>query len=115
MLAALLIAGLAALGVRALHKPEAAIAQIRLDGVVVKTVYLDRDQVFEVPGCPQVQMEVSGGRCAFIRSNCPDHICIKSGFLGAPGESAACMPNRVALRILPGDGEVGEGVDAVAG
>ena len=115
VLAVLLIAGLAALGVRALNSPEAATAQILLDGVAVKTVRLDQDQIFEVPGRPQVQLEVSEGRCAFIRSDCPDHICVKSGFLGTPGESAACLPNRVALRILPGDGEGGSGVDVVAG
>jgi hypothetical protein len=83
---------------------QGAVAEIIVDGAVVQTVSLGRDSVFPVPGREEVILEVHDGAIRFIESSCPDKICIKTGDLRHGGESAACLPNRVLVRVLAEDG-----------
>lgn len=85
-------------------KGSSPVCTILLDREVVMTVDLSRDQTFSVDGLPQVVFEVKGGKIAFLSSDCPDQICVHTGFIGQPGQSAACLPNHVALRIEGADG-----------
>jgi len=84
-------------------------AEISVSGRVVRTVDLSVDGEFTLD---DIRFKVSGGKIAFIESNCQDKVCVNTGFIGRPGQMAACMPNRVAIRIIslsmPND------VDAVA-
>ena len=89
-----------------------ASAQISLNGEVVMTVSLEEDQVFSIPQRPHVHLEVRGGRCAFIASDCPDQICVNTGFLQTPGQAAACLPNKIVLRMVE-YGEDAEELDAI--
>jgi hypothetical protein len=47
---------------------------------------------------------VHDGAIRFIESSCPDKVCIHSGNLRHGGESAACLPNRVLVRVVAEDG-----------
>ena len=47
----------------------------------------------------QVVIRVENGRARFAASDCPDQLCVRSGWLSAPGRVAACLPNRCVLRI----------------
>ena len=91
---------------------DGRVCSVLYDRQVVMTVPLDQDQVFSLEGLPQVVFEVRGGRAAFIHSDCPDQICVHTGFIGESGQLAACLPNRVALRI-GGEGG-GDAPDTVA-
>jgi hypothetical protein len=75
------------------------------------TLSLAGDQVREVTGLDgiPVVLEVNGGRIRFQSSGCPDKICVNSGWLSRAGQSAACVPAGVALRLVGGT----QGVDAV--
>ena len=76
-------------------------AEIYYNSQLVKTVELrpGLNETFAVPGQPDVILEVQDGKIRFKDSTCPDKICIKAGFLSRPGESAACLPNKVAVKI----------------
>ncbi len=39
------------------------------------------------------------GTLAFVESDCPDRVCIRTGRIGKPGEFAACVPNRFLIVI----------------
>lgn len=41
------------------------------------------------------------GNIRFVQSNCPDKVCIHAGKLHIPGQSAACLPNGIVLKIVP--------------
>jgi hypothetical protein len=41
----------------------------------------------------------SDGRARFTHSDCRDQICVNAGWLDRGGEWAACLPNRVIIRI----------------
>lgn len=79
-----------------------AVADIYLDSKIVKTVQLKAglNDRFTVPGQPDVTIEVTGNKIHFVDSTCRDKICIHAGFLSRPGEMAACLPNKVAIKIV---------------
>ena len=79
-----------------------AVADIYYDTKIVKTVLLKPglNEKFSVPGQPNVVLLITDGKICFDESTCRDKICIKSGYLSRPGETAACLPNRVAIKIV---------------
>jgi hypothetical protein len=109
LLAAFVIHILFALGVRGV---DAAFGQISVNGRVTHTLDLSHDTEFALPENTQVHFAIRGGSVAFIASNCPDKICVNCGFIKLPGQTAVCMPNRVALAIVPADGTENGIIDA---
>ena len=74
---------------------------------------LDQDQKTHVKGpLGLTEIEVKNGRARIIRSPCKNKVCIKSGYIRYADRLAACIPNRVVIRIV---GKSHRGVDAVVG
>ena len=67
---------------------------------------LSRDNTWELTGRDgiPVVIEAADGRIRFYSSGCPDQICVHSGWLSREGQSAACIPAGVALKITRGSG-----------
>ncbi|MDR1472717.1 MAG: NusG domain II-containing protein [Synergistaceae bacterium] len=86
-------------------------AEVSVDGGVDAAIDLGRDGVYSPSGRPSVRIAVRDGAVGFVSSDCPDKICIRSGFLRIPGQSAVCLPNRVAVRVTSG---LGEALDTTA-
>jgi len=57
-------------------------------------------------------VEVKDHRARIFRSPCKNKVCIKSGYIAYADRLAACLPNRVVVRI---EGAGQRGVDAVVG
>jgi len=87
-----------------------AICRVIYNRETYVTLSLAENARFFLDVLPQVEIEVKDGRIAFIHSDCPDKVCVNTGFIGTPGQSAACLPNRVILII-----EGNFGVDATVG
>ena len=66
----------------------------------VETVCLDEDRIFYIEMVPDILFEVRDGQIAFIKSDCADQICVRTGFLGRTGQMAACLPNGMIMFIL---------------
>jgi len=49
-------------------------------------------------------LEIIGGRVHMVDSACPDKLCVKTGWISSPGESIVCLPNRVVIEVVSGDG-----------
>lgn len=84
-------------------------ALIKVDDRLIKTVYLDQDQIITLDQAPGVVIEVRNGAIGFIRSDCPDQICVQTGFISRQGQVAVCLPNKVVIAIP----SASEGPDAV--
>ena len=82
---------------------------IKVDDRLIKTVYLDQDQIITLDQAPGVVIEVRHGAIGFIRSDCPDQICVQTGFISRQGQVAVCLPNKVVIAIP----SASEGPDAV--
>ncbi|MCK9479851.1 MAG: NusG domain II-containing protein [Firmicutes bacterium] len=92
-------------------------AEIYYYSQLVDKVRLDNNETthtFSVSQNEKVVFEISGGGIRFIQSDCPDKICIKSGWLSKPGQSAACLPNGIIIKIVSAN-KNGRQPDATSG
>lgn len=81
-------------------------AEILLEGKVIKTLDLSEDTTYSPEGL-DIVLEVKDGKARFVSSDCPDKICVNTGFIDKRGQTAVCLPNKLVLRIADSD------VDAV--
>lgn len=86
-----------------LYRPREGtpVAVISVDGAELRRIDLRQAEegTFSIQaetGKP-VSFEIREGRIRFVDVTCPDHVCEKAGWCGAPGERAVCMPNRTTL------------------
>ncbi|PIH04511.1 NusG domain II-containing protein [Clostridium combesii] len=97
-------------------KSENAVAVIKQNGKIIEKVdlskvkekrqlkinYNDKDH----KGYNVIEIDKDSIR--FIDADCPDKVCIKSGVLKKPGETAACLPHKLIITIEKNDKEVDE-------
>ncbi|MDR1638959.1 MAG: NusG domain II-containing protein [Clostridiales bacterium] len=88
--------------------------EIYADGVLAMRVDPGPDREFSLPGHEQVVFSLKGNALAFHSSDCPDQICVKSGYLNRAGQTAACLPNRLTIRVVSKK-KSSDAIDAVAG
>ena len=91
-----------ALSLLLLRQDQAAWAEIRVDGDLVKTVDLSVDQEFTVN--EKNTITVQNGAIAVTWADCPDHYCMKRGFCTG-GTDIVCLPNRLVITFV-GEQEV---------
>ncbi|SDB38939.1 hypothetical protein SAMN02910317_01944 [Ruminococcaceae bacterium FB2012] len=81
------------------------------DGVVLYTLDLskepDREFTVEYEGRKNV-VEIKDGRIRVKEADCPDHVCVRTGWLTAK-IPIVCLPNRLVIEYADSD------LDAVAG
>jgi hypothetical protein len=80
-----------------------AAAEIYYKSELVKTVDLSagKDERFSLEQLPNVVFhQYSDGSIAFEESDCPDKVCVKSGHLHLVGQTAACLPNQIYIKII---------------
>lgn len=51
---------------------------------------------------PQATVLVERGRIRYLSADCPDALCVQSGWLSKPGDTAACLPARTVIAIEGG-------------
>lgn len=93
----------------------APVAVIEQDGKEVRRVELDsitQPETLVLEGEISVTMLLEPGQVSIIHSDCPDQICVNTGVLTQPGQSAVCLPARVSVRIV---GKSESGVDGMTG
>jgi hypothetical protein len=73
--------------------------EILVDGNVVAEVELFENRTFSIEERPAIVFEVKDRAIAFIHSDCPDKVCIHSGFQSHNGQSASCLPNQTSIVI----------------
>lgn len=97
---------------------KAAVAEIYYKSELVETIDLTKgvDRRFSISQNKHVVFhQYSDGSICFEESNCRDKICIKAGRLKTIGQSAACLPNQIVLKIVAKDGRKTNGPDMVIG
>lgn len=53
---------------------------------------------FSVPGVGMT-IEAGEGRVRVVSSDCPEQICVGTGWIGLPGQSIICVPNHTVFRL----------------
>ena len=100
--AVLLISGAAMLAIYNLGAPG-TVANIYVDGQCICSIDLDNvkeQEVFTVT-CEAGYNEVcvEPGRICMIDSDCPDQICVNSGWLAASAAPIVCLPHHVVIQL----------------
>lgn len=73
-------------------------------GKRVERLPLAEDRILDVRGEMGVsRIEIKDARARFVDSPCTNKVCILHGWQRHAGETTACLPNRVSLRILGRD------------
>ena len=70
----------------------------------VQTLALTGQQTLTVTGNGGIVLtvEIADGRVRVCESNCPDRVCVNSGWLSQVGQTAACVPAGVSVRVVGG-------------
>jgi hypothetical protein len=93
-------------------------AEIYYYSELIETVALnmEEERSISIPQNPNVIIFLDKeGKIAFVKSDCPDKVCIKTGKIHRPGEFAACLPNGIILKIVPGGLRDDDDADIVIG
>ncbi|WP_010632128.1 NusG domain II-containing protein [Sporolactobacillus vineae] len=48
-------------------------------------------------------IEVNKNRIRIKKANCPDQICVRTGYISEPGQTIVCLPHRVVIEIHRAD------------
>lgn len=91
------------------------IAEIKQDGKVIETIDLDKvtkTQEIKIPyGSKDYNIvEVENGKIRISDADCPDKLCVKSGWIKQPGQNIVCLPHRLIISIKGGSKDVDENV-----
>lgn len=81
-------------------------ARVSANGKEVARISLrEGDRSLTVNGFQgESRLEVKDGRVRMLDSACPDKLCVRTGWIARLGESIVCLPNRVVIEIVGGEG-----------
>ena len=99
----IVLAAVAALASAALLslKNEGKYAEIRSDGKLIKTVSLkNSEEEFTVKaGAGFNTIRVFGGKIGVSDADCPDKVCVHTGFISSGKIPIVCLPHRLEIRV----------------
>ena len=104
--ATLLLAAVVFLAFLPRETGDTPMAEIYLDGTLVRRVSLDTSAEFSVTGDYMNTVTVRDGKIAVTESDCPGGDCVHSGWIGTSGRSIVCLPNRMEIRIVSAPSDV---------
>lgn len=82
---------------------SAAAAYVYVNGKEVGVYSLDTDM--EIPLAEgKALLTVSDGAVAITENDCPNGICLKTGFISRAGERIVCVPNKIVVVLRSSDG-----------
>lgn len=96
-----------------LNAPEKDIAVIRRDDKILYTIDLKtaEDKTFDVEySGSKNTIEIKDGRIRVKDADCPDKVCVKTGWLSSSAIPIVCLPNHLVIEFK----DSGK-IDAVAG
>jgi hypothetical protein len=79
------------------------IAEIRVDGKLVRTVQLRQGYTerIRIGGDEHYnEIEVVDDRIRVLDADCPDQVCVKTGWITIPSQQIVCLPWRVVIKII---------------
>ncbi|WP_446899109.1 NusG domain II-containing protein [Clostridium sp. LBM24168] len=80
------------------------IAIIKQDGKVIKNIDLNKVSgteqfIIKYKGSHFNKIKMQKGKISIEDADCPDKICIKTGWISEPGQSIVCLPHKLIIEI----------------
>ncbi|GAB5084336.1 NusG domain II-containing protein [Ruminococcus sp. 25CYCFAH16] len=95
-----------------LNKPHGTVVNIIQDGKIIRTIDLDsaENQTFTVEfDGKENTIEISEHQIRMLDADCPDHVCVNTGWLKSNAMPIVCLPNKLTIQFADND----SGLDAV--
>lgn len=74
---------------------------VEVRNVVVYKGNLSEEKTVALRGSfGNVKVQIRQGKVAVVHADCPNRICMRTGWRSLAGESIICVPNRLVVRIL---------------
>ena len=84
---------------------------VQVDGKTVGKLSLQENQELNVRGDRgKVVVEVRDGRVRVRDADCPNRICVRTGWRSHEGDAIICVPNNTVVRILGDNGRAVKGI-----
>ena len=104
----LLILVIIALGVVILlvtrsHKENGAYVIVMVQNEEIARYSLAIDGIYDINGGTNT-IEIKDGRVRMTEAFCPNHLCIRQGWIRWEGQSIICLPNKVTVIVRAPDG-----------
>ncbi len=84
-------------------KKTATKARLTIDGEIIKEFDLNQSGIitenFSSYGV-DITIEIKNGAIRVLNSDCPDKICVHTGYISNITQTAVCMPNKAILEII---------------
>mgnify|MGYP002446425288 CR=1 FL=1 len=89
------------LGAKLMHKSPAEIVEVSVDGKVVETLDLAKDQELTIDSVSggTNHLIIKDGEAWVSEATCPDKICVHQGKIHLDGEIIVCLPNKMTAQI----------------
>jgi hypothetical protein len=92
-------------------RDKAVYAEVTSGGVTTRYP-LDADTSVTLTGEGYtLTLEIADGSARIAQSDCPDRVCVNTGYVSRPGQSIICVPARISVRLTGGRSSA----DAIAG
>lgn len=81
--------------------------QVTVDGEIVATLPLSEDTTFVIDGVGgENTLVILDGEATVTVADCPDGVCVRHRSISRAGQSILCLPHKVAVTVIGGDGSV---------
>lgn len=102
-LVAVLAGGAFWLGAQSRAAGGDAVAEVWQNGKLTRIVRLSEltgPEEYTLDGAYHNTIEAEPGRIRFEDADCPDRVCVHTGWISKPGQTTACVPNRALIKIV---------------
>lgn len=114
LIAALLAVAAACAVLIPLLIPKGNMAEITVEGTVVRTIDLSQvtqEETFVVDGPNGTNtVEVAPGQIRVLAADCPDQVCVHQGWISDGTAPIVCLPNQLVITIRGGDSSDVDGI-----
>ncbi|MBC2575670.1 NusG domain II-containing protein [Peptostreptococcus canis] len=75
--------------------------EIYVNKRLYKEVPIDKTQTIRIEEKESINIvKIHDNGVEMTSANCPDLVCVKTGFIKNPGESIVCLPHRISIKIV---------------
>jgi len=79
---------------------------IEVNGSKYQELPLNVDKTVTIHNGKHINVvEIKDGKVRMKESDCPDQICVNTGWIEKEGQQIVCLPNRVVVRVTGGKKE----------
>lgn len=77
---------------------------VQVKGRTVRTISLNGPLHRVILREVGMTLEVGQGKARVLKSDCPEQICVNTGWISGAGQTIVCVPNRTVFRLLGKEG-----------